>query len=76
MLTTRFDAAAVPIATHSIAELQDPPDPSLLAHLCARGAGLIKQLSETDCVLNRNWGYDAEGIWVTGGCGAEFAVAQ
>ena len=42
----------------------------------SRGAGLINQLSDTDCVLNRTWGYDPEGIWVSGGCGAEFAVAQ
>jgi len=41
-----------------------------------RGVGLVRQLSETDCVLNRSWGYDRAGIWVTGGCRAEFAVAK
>lgn len=42
----------------------------------SRGAGLVRELSEAGCVLNRTWGYGPEGIWVTGGCGAEFAVAQ
>ncbi|HEX7706370.1 MAG TPA: DUF3011 domain-containing protein [Thermoanaerobaculia bacterium] len=42
----------------------------------SRGAGLVRQISDTDCVLNRTWGYDREGIWVSGGCRAEFAVAR
>jgi hypothetical protein len=41
-----------------------------------RGVGLVRQLSERDCVLNRSWGYDRAGIWVTDGCRAEFAVAR
>lgn len=41
----------------------------------ARGVGLIRQTSTTDCILNRTWGYDDRGIWVRSGCGAEFAVA-
>ncbi len=38
------------------------------------GVRLSRQLSRTDCVLGRNWGYDAGGIWVDRGCRAEFAV--
>ncbi|HEX8169761.1 MAG TPA: DUF3011 domain-containing protein [Thermoanaerobaculia bacterium] len=41
-----------------------------------RGVGLIRQLSNADCVLNRTWGYDASAIWVSSGCRAEFAVAR
>jgi hypothetical protein len=41
-----------------------------------RGVGLIKQTSDAECVLNRSWGYDRDGIWVTNGCKAEFAVAR
>ena len=41
-----------------------------------RGVGLVKQLSETMCVLNRSWGYDRAGIWVADGCRAEFVVAR
>lgn len=38
------------------------------------GVRLSKQLSRTDCVQGRNWSYDTGGIWVSGGCRAEFAV--
>jgi hypothetical protein len=41
-----------------------------------RGVGLVKQISETTCVLNKTWGYDREGIWVADGCRAEFVVAR
>lgn len=42
----------------------------------SRGVGLLRQISDADCVLNRTWGYDRNGIWVTNGCRAEFAVAR
>lgn len=42
----------------------------------SRGVGLLRQLSDADCVLNRTWGYDRNGIWVTNGCRADFAVAH
>jgi len=42
----------------------------------SRGVGLIRQVSGADCVLNQTWGYDRNGIWVTNGCRAEFAVAR
>ena len=38
------------------------------------GVQLSRQLSDTRCVQGRNWGYDGSGIWVSGGCRAEFAV--
>ncbi|MEA2465408.1 MAG: hypothetical protein QOJ98_3155, partial [Acidobacteriota bacterium] len=34
------------------------------------------QTGSVNCVLNRNWGYGPDGIWVDGGCRAEFAVAR
>jgi len=42
----------------------------------SRGVGLLRQISGADCVLNRSWGYDRTGIWVTDGCRAEFVVAR
>lgn len=42
----------------------------------SHGVGLLRQISETDCVLNRSWGYGRDGIWVTDGCRAEFVVAK
>lgn len=42
----------------------------------SHGVGLLNQIGESDCVLNRTWGYGREGIWVTEGCRAEFVVAR
>ena len=39
-----------------------------------RGVQVIRQLSKTRCVQGQNWGWDRSGIWVTGGCRAEFSV--
>lgn len=33
---------------------------------------VVEQLSRTQCVEGRNWGYDRDQIWVTGGCRARF----
>lgn len=38
------------------------------------GVQLSRQLSDTRCELNRNWGWDRTGIWVSGGCRGEFRV--
>lgn len=41
-----------------------------------RGVGLVRQLGDIDCVLNRTWGYTGDAIWVADGCHAEFAVGR
>jgi len=38
------------------------------------GIRVLRQLSRNDCIANRTWGYDANGVWVSGGCRAEFAM--
>jgi len=38
------------------------------------GVRLMKQLGRVDCVLGETWGYDDEGVWVTGGCRGEFLI--
>lgn len=38
------------------------------------GVELRRQLSQAGCWKNDTWGYDSRGIWVSNGCGAEFAV--
>ena len=38
------------------------------------GVDLFRQVSKTRCVRDRNWGWDASGIWVDQGCRAEFSV--
>lgn len=39
------------------------------------GVEIVNQLSDTACVEGRTWGWDRRGVWVSGGCRAEFAVA-
>lgn len=36
------------------------------------GVRMVKQLSKTECVEGRSWGFDAHGVWVEDGCRAEF----
>jgi Protein of unknown function (DUF3011) len=38
------------------------------------GVTLGRQPSQAQCVQGRTWGFDARGIWVEGGCRAEFQV--
>ncbi len=43
----------------------------------ARGdVRLIRQLSDSRCDRGRTWGTDNRGIWVDGGCRAEFSVTN
>jgi Ni/Co efflux regulator RcnB len=37
------------------------------------GVRLSRQLGRSECVLNRTWGSDANGVWVSNGCRAEFS---
>lgn len=38
------------------------------------GVDVVRQLSDTRCVHGRNWGWDRGGVWVDGGCRAEFRI--
>jgi hypothetical protein len=40
------------------------------------GVAVVRQVSDTPCVLNSTWGYDTDGIWVTAGCRAEFVMRR
>ena len=35
-----------------------------------------RQISGTRCVEGRNWGYNRAGVWVDGGCAADFVVER
>ena len=39
-----------------------------------RGVRLSRQISGSECVQTRSWGYDNRGVWVDRGCRAEFVV--
>ncbi|HKR66543.1 MAG TPA: DUF3011 domain-containing protein [Thermoanaerobaculia bacterium] len=38
------------------------------------GVTMLRQTSDTTCVRGQTWGYDENGIWVNGGCRAEFLL--
>lgn len=38
------------------------------------GVRIHNQLSRTMCYEGRNWGWDRNGIWVSGGCRADFRI--
>lgn len=38
------------------------------------GVTLARQISDSMCVRGQTWGFDANGIWVTRGCRAEFVL--
>ena len=40
------------------------------------GVQIGRQLSDASCIFNRDWGYDAGGIWVRNGCRAEFFTGR
>lgn len=35
---------------------------------------LVRQLSDTKCILDRTWGFDERGVWVDRGCRGRFAI--
>lgn len=41
-----------------------------------RGAVLVRQLSNTQCIEGRNWGSNNGSVWVNNGCRAEFAEGR
>lgn len=38
------------------------------------GVELVRQLSKNPCIRGQNWGADPRGVWVSGGCRAEFRM--
>jgi hypothetical protein len=54
----------------------DRDDRSFCEADTTHGVTLSRQLGRRDCVLNRTWGYNSRGIWVSHGCRAEFTVGR
>lgn len=47
---------------------------ALCAGYTRRGVRLVNQISRTECVEGRTWGFDQRGIWVDQGCAGEFEL--
>jgi hypothetical protein len=44
-------------------------------HVSWSDARLVRQLSDTRCVRDENWGIDRHGLWVDRGCAGRFVAA-
>ena len=40
------------------------------------GVQLVRKLSSSSCIEGRSWGSDRNGVWVSQGCRAEFAIGN
>ncbi len=40
------------------------------------GIVMLRSTGEAACLLGRNWGYDGQGVWVSEGCGGQFATGS
>jgi predicted porin len=40
------------------------------------GVALLRSTGDSNCLLGKSWGYDDSGIWVSDGCGGEFAAGS
>ncbi len=40
------------------------------------GVALVRSIGESNCLLGNTWGYDSSGVWVSNGCGGEFALGS
>ncbi|WP_462116710.1 DUF3011 domain-containing protein, partial [Lysobacter xanthus] len=40
------------------------------------GVDLMRQVSRNPCIRGQSWGVDGGGVWVNGGCRAEFRVGS
>ncbi|MHC4710786.1 MAG: DUF3011 domain-containing protein, partial [Planctomycetota bacterium] len=68
------DAPAQPVIV-TCASAAGDPDTQRCDADTSTGVLLQRSVGSAECVLGRNWGYDNQGVWVSGGCSGEFLVA-
>ena len=68
------DAPAQPVIV-TCASAAGDPDLQRCDADTSTGVLLQRSVGSAECVLGRNWGYDDQGVWVSGGCSGEFLVA-
>lgn len=45
-------------------------------HVSWNDARMVRQLSDTRCIRDENWGIDRHGLWVDRGCAGRFVAAR
>jgi predicted porin len=53
-----------------------PGERQVCAADTAAGVALLRSTGEASCLLGKTWGYDNAGVWVSDGCGGEFAIGS
>ncbi len=65
-------------ASQSVAQVipcvSKPGERQVCAADTAAGVALLRSTGDASCLLGKTWGYDNAGVWVSDGCGGEFAV--
>lgn len=56
--------------------LSEPGERQHCAADTSAGVALVQEVGSAACLLGQSWGYDAEGVWVSDGCGGEFVLGQ
>lgn len=89
--TLLFTLAAISVLIYSTpAHAQDIVNEKTTSVVCGSKTGerqlcaastkgtitLVKSLGTSVCELGKSWGYDANGVWVSDGCAAEFSVPE
>ena len=75
LATTLLLAAAQRAHAATVTCLSKPGQRSVCPADTAAGVVLVKPMGEVPCVQGKNWDVGEGTIWVTDGCGAEFAFS-
>ena len=74
-LVAQADDAPAQTVIVTCASAAGDPDTQRCDADTSTGVLLQRSVGSAECVLGRNWGYDDQGVWVSGGCSGEFLVA-
>jgi predicted porin len=78
ILTTCAHAQQPPVTkvlANAVTCLSRPGERQVCSADTSQGVALLHPMGETTCLLGKNWGYDDASVWVSNGCGGQFAVA-
>lgn len=79
-LLSTFPVQAQPVAKQTTYALIVCESPNGQQSFCRadtnRGVRLVREISRNRCFEGRTFGYENDGIWISGGCAAEFEIGR
>jgi predicted porin len=78
ILTTCVHAQQAPVTkilANAVTCLSKPGERRVCNADTSQGVALLRPMGDATCLLGKNWGYDDASVWVSNGCGGQFAVA-